>query len=272
MMLYQSGHSPFTDQNMLLLLASPQNTTYVTPTSVIPSPPVIGTNSSTSINTLLSSTQPLLNTVSNQVNYLPLLHTPLTSIPQTTSSGTLIPTMSINTNNSLISSLSPSPQSSASIEPLTISNNNNNENTNTNNETNNKNSEPKSTVLLLENLIALQELESDSEYEDLYLDILEELQSYGKILSLIIPRPANIPINNSAGTDSQSHISPKNPLSQPRLNMGLGLGNVYAEFNSKHELEIAISKLSTRVFNGVRVKGTIFNYDDFINRHYAKNA
>lgn len=46
-----------------------------------------------------------------------------------------------------------------------------------------------SNVICCKNMVTMKELEDDEEYDEIYDDVWEECQNYGKVISVKIPRP-----------------------------------------------------------------------------------
>jgi hypothetical protein len=46
-----------------------------------------------------------------------------------------------------------------------------------------------SNVICCKNMVTMKELEDDEEYDEIYDDVWEECQNYGKVISIKIPRP-----------------------------------------------------------------------------------
>jgi hypothetical protein len=46
-----------------------------------------------------------------------------------------------------------------------------------------------SRILVLKNMVKITDLEIDEDYEDMVEDVMEECKKYGRVISIVIPRP-----------------------------------------------------------------------------------
>lgn len=100
---------------------------------------------------------------------------------------------------------------------------------------------PATSVLCLMNMITVDELRDDEEYEDILEDVKEECGKLGQLVSLEIPRP------------------------RPGVDDGEGIGKIYVEFASQTDCQNAANALSGRKFSN-RVVVTSF-YDPEMYHH-----
>ncbi|MEN2496820.1 MAG: U2 small nuclear RNA auxiliary factor 2 [Marteilia pararefringens] len=98
-------------------------------------------------------------------------------------------------------------------------------------------------ILCLLNIIEVDDLRDDEEYEDICEDIRQECEKFGTVVSLEIPRPVD-------GQEVQ------------------GLGKVYVEFENKAGCSKAFEYLSGRKFSNKVVVTSFYNPDKFHNRQF----
>lgn len=98
-------------------------------------------------------------------------------------------------------------------------------------------------VLCLSNMVTLEELEEEEDYEDILEDVREECSKFGKLLTVVIPRP------NSAGAVS-------------------GLGKVFLEYSSLDESQAASQVLNGRKFSGRVVQTFFIDEEKFAKREF----
>ena len=106
---------------------------------------------------------------------------------------------------------------------------------------------PKLKVIELINLITPKDLVEDSNYKFIHQDILAECKTFGDVVSIKIPRPAN---------DFTPGIS---QFSQP------GLGKIYVEYQDEQMALDAIMGLSGRMYNDRTVLCAFHNHQDYLN-------
>ncbi|KAJ2461681.1 hypothetical protein GGF42_000009 [Coemansia sp. RSA 2424] len=102
------------------------------------------------------------------------------------------------------------------------------------------------TVVQLLNMVTVSDLVDDVEYSDIVEDVHEECSNYGKIVSLVIPRPA------PDGSDE------KVP----------GLGKIFIEYADVAEAAVAVKELAGRQFSGHTVIATYITKEDFDSANY----
>jgi len=100
--------------------------------------------------------------------------------------------------------------------------------------------EPPSTVLVMSNMVTLDELKSDEDFEDVLLDTKEECEKFGVVVSVKIPRPSG------DGTAVP------------------GLGKVFVLFNSKEAAASTRDALHGRLFDNRTVEVTYMDEGKFL--------
>ena len=84
-----------------------------------------------------------------------------------------------------------------------------------------------SRILVLKNMVKITDLENDDEYQEIHEDVLEECKKYGRVISIIIPRPGE-------------HTS--------------GIGKIFVEYTSVEDSAKAKIGLSGMKFSEKRVE------------------
>jgi len=102
---------------------------------------------------------------------------------------------------------------------------------------------PSTEVLCLMNMVTVEELKDDEEYEDIVDDIQEECSKYGQVKSVEIPRPVE-------------------SVDVP------GVGKVFVEFNSVLDCQKAHQKLTGRKFANRTVVTSYFDPDKYHRRDF----
>ncbi|KAJ2859211.1 hypothetical protein GGH94_006229 [Coemansia aciculifera] len=102
------------------------------------------------------------------------------------------------------------------------------------------------TVVQLLNMVTVSDLVDDLEYADILEDVREECGNYGKIVSVVIPRPA------PDGSDE------KTP----------GLGKIFIEYADVTAAAVAMKELAGRQFSGHTVVATYITKSDFDSANY----
>ncbi|GEQ67107.1 hypothetical protein JCM33374_g770 [Metschnikowia sp. JCM 33374] len=106
---------------------------------------------------------------------------------------------------------------------------------------------PKSKVIQLINGVTAADLIEDESFKFIEQDILQEANSFGKVVSMKIPRP---PHDYSPGI---SH------LTQP------GIGKVYIEFDSEQIALSALMSMAGRSYNDRTVLCAFYSHEDYTN-------
>ncbi|MES1902691.1 MAG: U2 small nuclear RNA auxiliary factor 2, partial [Paramarteilia canceri] len=101
-----------------------------------------------------------------------------------------------------------------------------------------------SNILCMMNMVASEDLNNDSDYEDIYEDIKEECEKFGEVVSLEIPRPRE-------GIEDVP-----------------GLGKVFVEFRTLDESKKALENLSGRKFDENIVVISFFNPEKYHHRQF----
>jgi hypothetical protein len=100
---------------------------------------------------------------------------------------------------------------------------------------------PPSTVLVLKNMVSVEELADDTEYNEILSETREECERFGEVEDLKIPRPLH----------SGSKIEVK------------GIGNIYVLFDSKASASKARGAMHGRMFAGNKVEGEFLDESEF---------
>jgi hypothetical protein len=98
---------------------------------------------------------------------------------------------------------------------------------------------PPTTVLVLANMVTVDELQSDDDYQDIMLDTKEECEKFGKVVTIKIPRP------------SSDGAVP-------------GLGKIFVLFDSAVSAMRAKEALHGRLFDSRTVEGTFLDESMFL--------
>lgn len=103
---------------------------------------------------------------------------------------------------------------------------------------------PATSVLCLMNMITVDELKDDEEYEDILEDVKDECGKLGKLVSLEIPRP------------------------RPGVPDGEGIGKIYVEFASHIDCQKAANALSGRKFSNRVVVTSFYDPEAYHHRRF----
>lgn len=104
---------------------------------------------------------------------------------------------------------------------------------------------PPSTILRLGNMVSEAELENDDEYDDILVDVREEMSNHGTVVNVLIPRP------------SESGLR------------GPGVGFIFVLFSTKEEAMKACLAMNGRQFAGKAVLASFFDEARFNNGDLA---
>jgi splicing factor U2AF subunit len=105
--------------------------------------------------------------------------------------------------------------------------------------------QPLSTVLQLMNMVTIDELEDDEEYQDIVEDVKSECSRYGNIIDLYIPRPS-----------SDQSVTVK------------GLGRIFIEYETTDQAATAAKALTGRKFSDRIVMTAYYPEDLFHSRKF----
>jgi len=97
-------------------------------------------------------------------------------------------------------------------------------------------------VLCLHNMVMIDDLNDDDEYEEIMEDVKEECSKFGTVLSVQIPRPTG--------------------MDEVNVN---GVGKIYVEFQHKSETVKAMKSLSGRTFSGKVVVTSFYDLEKYRN-------
>jgi len=103
---------------------------------------------------------------------------------------------------------------------------------------------PATTVLCLMNMVTLDDLKSDEDYEEIYEDVREECSKLGQLISVEIPRP------------------------HPGTTQGDGVGKIFVEFANQGDCQQAANALSGRKFDNRVVLTSFYDPDAFHHRDF----
>ena len=98
-------------------------------------------------------------------------------------------------------------------------------------------------VLCLSNMVTIEDLENEEDYEDIMEDIKEECGKFGTVISLEIPRPIQ-------GVEVR------------------GVGQIFVEFASSEDCKNAEKNLTNRKFNNKRVATKFMDLDTYQRRDF----
>jgi len=108
-------------------------------------------------------------------------------------------------------------------------------------------------VVMLSNILEVEDLVDDSEYEDIVLDMKDECGKFGALEEVVIPRPNKDPKQGE--------------LENERVTKGVG--KVFLRYQTTEAAEAAVRGLHGRSFNDKRVEATFFAEDKFADRNLA---
>ena len=97
-------------------------------------------------------------------------------------------------------------------------------------------------VVLLKNMVTLEELRDDSEYQDIMLDVKDECSKFGPVLKVVIPRE---------GVES------------------VGIGRVFVEFDQVPAAQAAADALGGRKFAERTVESEFYPPEEFAAGRYG---
>ncbi|KAF9072301.1 hypothetical protein BDP27DRAFT_426288 [Rhodocollybia butyracea] len=146
-----------------------------------------------------------------------------------------------------------------------------------------------SKILLMLNMVTPEDLMDDEDYGDLYQDIKEECENFGRVEDLRIPRPVKatskggagagkwtnstasthsasmsgvLGIENGSATDpSSGGTATLDPLSASRIDEASGVGRVYVKYSSATSANAAMKSLAGRSFAGRSIIATVLGED-----------
>jgi len=104
---------------------------------------------------------------------------------------------------------------------------------------------PPSTVLVLKNMVTVDELKNDEDFEDIMLDTKEECEKFGTVVAVKIPRPS---------ADSTAVI---------------GLGKVFVLFDKNESATKTRDALHGRLFDNRTVEATYMDEAKFLTGDFA---
>ncbi len=98
---------------------------------------------------------------------------------------------------------------------------------------------PPSRVVELKNMLSMDDLQNDDEYQDIMADTEEECRQFGQLLKVVIPR-----------------------RDEP------GATKIFLEYATTDDAAVAISKLAGRTFDGKKVLAAYYDQDKFNQQQY----
>lgn len=110
-------------------------------------------------------------------------------------------------------------------------------------------------ILLMLNMVVPEDLIGDQDYEDIFLDVKDECERYGKVADLRIPRPVRkdkskwAPGEGGAAADAT------------RQDEAAGVGRVYVKFEDHEGANEALKALAGRSFAGRSIIATLLADD-----------
>jgi RNA recognition motif-containing protein len=130
---------------------------------------------------------------------------------------------------------------------------------------------PSSCVLMFNNLITREEeLCDDRIYEEMREETREELSQYGKIKSIVIPRPVTVTVNGGGGGVGGggggflSSLSSSSPSLSSSSSLHRGIGKVFIEMSTEEEAKNVLIASKGRTFDGRIVDVKYFPYEKFV--------
>lgn len=117
------------------------------------------------------------------------------------------------------------------------------------------NQPPDARILLMLNMVTPEDLVVDQDYEDIFLDVKEECEGYGKILDLRIPRP--VKKDKSKWAPGEGHSA----MDAIRQDEAAGVGRVYVKFEDHEGASRALRALAGRSFAGRSIIATLLADD-----------
>jgi len=102
-------------------------------------------------------------------------------------------------------------------------------------------------VVMILNMVAPEELVNDEEYYCLKADVLEQMQTYGEVIQVSIPRRVEPDVNED--------VKPAPP----------GTGRVYVEFKNENDARKAVVDVGGRIFDGRSLITTFYDEGKFAN-------
>lgn len=129
--------------------------------------------------------------------------------------------------------------------------------------------QPDTRVLMLLNMVSIEDLTDDQEYQEIVQDISEECGKYGTVEDVLVPRPDSSLVNMSNGLMLPGSSSNGGVFSGPGVKPGVktlentGVGKVYVKFATKDACQEAFEKLGGRKFADRTVISSFFPESNF---------
>ena len=112
-----------------------------------------------------------------------------------------------------------------------------------------------SRILLMLNMVTPDDLVDDNEYGDLFEDIKEECENYGRVEDLRIPRPVKKDKSRWAPGESGQQSA----MESQRMDEAAGVGRVYVKYYDPEAAAAALKALAGRSFAGRSIIATLLD-------------
>ena len=110
-------------------------------------------------------------------------------------------------------------------------------------------------ILLMLNMVTPDDLVDDNEYGDLFEDIKEECENYGRVEDLRIPRPVKKDKSRWAPGESGQQSA----MESQRMDEAAGVGRVYVKYYDPEAAAAALKALAGRSFAGRSIIATLLD-------------
>lgn len=110
-------------------------------------------------------------------------------------------------------------------------------------------------ILLMLNMVVPEDLIGDQDYEDIFLDVKDECERYGKVADLRIPRPVRRDKSKWAPGEGGAAVD------ATRQDEAAGVGRVYVKFEDHEGANEALKALAGRSFAGRSIIATLLADD-----------
>ncbi|GAB5356228.1 hypothetical protein AAMO2058_000272900 [Amorphochlora amoebiformis] len=111
-----------------------------------------------------------------------------------------------------------------------------------------------SPVLMMLNMVTAGELVEDEEFNDIRNQVGIECEKFGRVFSVVIPRPASVEDDQDEGVDDDQDLVD---------HKSKGVGRIFVEYATSEEAKEARSKLHGRNFGGNKVVVKFYPVDKF---------
>eukprot|EP00808_Paulinella_micropora_P030238 g72981.t1 len=107
-------------------------------------------------------------------------------------------------------------------------------------------------VVCLVNMVSAKDLVSDEDYEDTKLDVTEEAEKHGKVIKVVVPRPANL----TPGCEATKE------------DLERGVERIFIEFEETASATKSRDMMQGRRFNGRQIRATYYDETLFAQEKY----